>query len=45
METTTIEPNWEVSIPPEMLNNLDIKEGDDILMIRKGNEISLRKLV
>ena len=41
---TKIGPNWEISIPLEMLRDLNIKEGDEIILIRENNEIILRKL-
>jgi AbrB family looped-hinge helix DNA binding protein len=39
----TIGPKWEITIPPEMLESLNMKEGDEILIIRRDNEIILEK--
>ena len=45
MEEITISPNWEISIPIKMCKSLNIKEGDEILIIRKDDEIILKKLI
>jgi AbrB family looped-hinge helix DNA binding protein len=42
---TKIGSNWEISIPLEALKELNMNEGDELIMIKRDDEIIIRKLM